>query len=222
MHKADAALLRQANMYRALFKESQALRIPPTFSDLSEAHGLLHIRGCHIEILSTPDLTKALRASASADCCSPVSPYLATALAHGLPVGSASDMDAIQLRLADLPGDLIVHPRHGAIGRYSKFASDRGAMKRVAIVAIESAFPNQVVTNADLARENPGWDMKRLLERTGVGRATNRRPERNGARSQASRLMALAAKMLSCPIRGRFARSRPTRSPPTAAFYTDG
>jgi 3-oxoacyl-[acyl-carrier-protein] synthase-3 len=41
-------------------------------------------------------------------------------------------------------------------------------MMRVSIEAIEFALPDQVVTNADLARENPGWDMKRLVERTGV------------------------------------------------------
>ncbi len=41
-------------------------------------------------------------------------------------------------------------------------------MMRISIEAIEFALPDRVVTNADLARENPGWDMKRLLERTGV------------------------------------------------------
>ncbi len=36
------------------------------------------------------------------------------------------------------------------------------------IEAIEYALPEKVVTNADLALENPAWDMTRLLERTGV------------------------------------------------------
>lgn len=36
------------------------------------------------------------------------------------------------------------------------------------IEAIEYALPEKVVTNADLERENPSWDMTRLLERTGV------------------------------------------------------
>jgi 3-oxoacyl-[acyl-carrier-protein] synthase-3 len=39
---------------------------------------------------------------------------------------------------------------------------------RVAIEAIEYALPERIVTNADLERENPGWNMARLLERTGV------------------------------------------------------
>jgi 3-oxoacyl-[acyl-carrier-protein] synthase-3 len=36
------------------------------------------------------------------------------------------------------------------------------------VEGIEYALPEKVVTNADLARENPAWDMARLLERTGV------------------------------------------------------
>jgi len=36
------------------------------------------------------------------------------------------------------------------------------------IEAIEYALPEKVVTNADLVRENPAWDMTRLVERTGV------------------------------------------------------
>ena len=39
---------------------------------------------------------------------------------------------------------------------------------RVAIEAIEYALPERVLTNADLERENPGWNMSRLLQRTGV------------------------------------------------------
>jgi 3-oxoacyl-[acyl-carrier-protein] synthase-3 len=39
---------------------------------------------------------------------------------------------------------------------------------RVTIEAIESALPEHIVTNADLAREYPSWDMGRLLDRTGV------------------------------------------------------
>ena len=116
MHKADAALLRQANMYRALFKEAEALRIPPTFSDLSEANGLLEIGGFHIEILLTPGHTKG-------STCFRVGSLLFTGdtlFGNGpgrtdLPGGSATDMDASQLRLADLSGDLIVHPGHGEI-----------------------------------------------------------------------------------------------------------
>src|SRR4051794_16671094 len=41
-------------------------------------------------------------------------------------------------------------------------------MMRISIEAIEFTLPDQVVTNADLAKENPNWDMKRLVERTGV------------------------------------------------------
>lgn len=36
------------------------------------------------------------------------------------------------------------------------------------IEAIACALPKTVVTNADLARENPSWDMDRLFDRTGV------------------------------------------------------
>ncbi len=41
-------------------------------------------------------------------------------------------------------------------------------MMRVSIESIEYALPDQIVTNDDLVREYPGWDMKRLVERTGV------------------------------------------------------
>jgi 3-oxoacyl-[acyl-carrier-protein] synthase III len=41
-------------------------------------------------------------------------------------------------------------------------------MTSVAIEAIEFALPDRIVTNADLERENPGWNMSRLVERTGV------------------------------------------------------
>ena len=67
-------------------------------------------------------------------------------------------------------------------------------MKRVAIEAIESAFPEQVVTNADLARENPGWDMKRLLERTGVEERRIAGPTETALDLGHRACMALAAK----------------------------
>ncbi len=38
----------------------------------------------------------------------------------------------------------------------------------VSIEAIAYALPERVVTNEELARENPSWDMVRLLDRTGV------------------------------------------------------
>jgi 3-oxoacyl-[acyl-carrier-protein] synthase-3 len=41
-------------------------------------------------------------------------------------------------------------------------------MTGVYIEAIEYVLPAMVVTNADLARDNPTWDMGRLVERTGV------------------------------------------------------
>ncbi len=41
-------------------------------------------------------------------------------------------------------------------------------MRRVSIEAIASALPERVLTNADLEREYPGWDMSRLIDRTGV------------------------------------------------------
>jgi 3-oxoacyl-[acyl-carrier-protein] synthase III len=41
-------------------------------------------------------------------------------------------------------------------------------MIRVFIEAMEYALPSTVVTNEDLARENPTWDMSRLAERSGV------------------------------------------------------
>ncbi len=51
LHKDDAALLRQANIYRVMFGEVEALRVPSKFSDLSEANGSLEIGGFDIEIL---------------------------------------------------------------------------------------------------------------------------------------------------------------------------
>ncbi|MDB5582198.1 MAG: 3-oxoacyl-(Acyl-carrier-protein) synthase [Bradyrhizobium sp.] len=41
-------------------------------------------------------------------------------------------------------------------------------MMRVSIEAIASALPEKIVTNADLEREYPSWELSRLLSRTGV------------------------------------------------------
>lgn len=116
LHKDDAALLRQANIYRVMFGEVEALRVPSKFSDLSEANGSLEIGGFDIEILVTPGHTKG-------STCFRIGSLLFTGdtlLGKGLgridlPGGSATDMDASQARLAALPGHLIVHPGHGEI-----------------------------------------------------------------------------------------------------------
>jgi hydroxyacylglutathione hydrolase len=114
LHKGDAALLRQANIYRSLFEETEPVRIPTAFSDLSEAHGPLEIGGFDVEIIETPGHTKG-------SVCFRMGILLFTGdtlMAKGpgridLPGGSAADMDASQVRLATLPGHLVVHPGHG-------------------------------------------------------------------------------------------------------------
>ncbi|EIM25611.1 3-oxoacyl-ACP synthase III family protein [Microvirga lotononidis] len=45
---------------------------------------------------------------------------------------------------------------------------ERALATKVGIEAIAYALPERVITNDDLARENPAWDMVRLLDRTGV------------------------------------------------------
>jgi hydroxyacylglutathione hydrolase len=116
LHKGDAALLRQANIYRALFEETETLRIPSKFLDLSEINGWLEIGGFDIEILVMPGHT-------TGSTCFRIGDLLFTGdtlLGKGpgrtdLPGGSATDMRASQARLATLPGHLIVHPGHGEI-----------------------------------------------------------------------------------------------------------
>ncbi|MDB5582197.1 MAG: beta-lactamase domain protein [Bradyrhizobium sp.] len=115
LHRGDAALLRQANLYRAMFAESETLRIPAEFSDLSEV-SRLQLAGLDIEVLATPGHTKG-------SVCFRVSDHLFsgdTLLPNGtgrvdLPGGSATDMAATQSLLTTLPDDLLVHPGHGSI-----------------------------------------------------------------------------------------------------------
>ena len=39
---------------------------------------------------------------------------------------------------------------------------------KACIAGIEIDLPQRVVTNAELAREHPNWDMDKIAERTGV------------------------------------------------------
>jgi hydroxyacylglutathione hydrolase len=128
LHKNDATLLRQANIYRSLFKETEMLQIPPTFSDLSVENGSLSIAGFDIKILETPGHTKG-------STCFRIGDLLFTGdtlFGKGpgrinLPGGSATDMDASQAFLATLPGNLIVHPGHGEIVPMSQIRERMGA-----------------------------------------------------------------------------------------------
>jgi hydroxyacylglutathione hydrolase len=116
LHKADAALLRQANLYRALFEEVQPIRVPAAFSDVSEMNGVLEILDLRIELLMTPGHTNG-------STCLRIGDLLFTGdtlLKNGpgridLPGGSAEHMRASQALLATLPAELLVHPGHGEI-----------------------------------------------------------------------------------------------------------
>ena len=116
LHKGDAVLLRQANIYRALFGETEILRIPTEFTDLAELQPTLDIAGLEIEILPTPGHTKG-------STCLRIGQLLFTGdtlMGKGpgrvdLPGGSAAEMEVSQAQLAALPGDLVVHPGHGEI-----------------------------------------------------------------------------------------------------------
>jgi hydroxyacylglutathione hydrolase len=116
LHKGDAALLRQANFYRSLFGETEMLRIPASFVDLSEVDGRLDLCGFDIEIIATPGHTKG-------GVCFRIGDTLFTGdtlFSKGpgrtdLPGGSISDMASTQLLLAELPDHLVVHAGHGII-----------------------------------------------------------------------------------------------------------
>ncbi len=116
LHKGDAVLLRQANLYRTLFGETESLLIPPTFLDLSEENGFLEIGGFVIAILETPGHTKGSTCLRVADLLFTGDTLFGKGPGRtDLPGGSAIDMEASQALLAALPGNLLVHPGHGKI-----------------------------------------------------------------------------------------------------------
>ena len=115
LHKSDAALLRQANLYRAMFDETAKLRIPQGFTDLSELTELA-LGNLGVEVISTPGHT-------AGSVCFRLGDLLFTGdtlLSKGpgrtdLPGGSAAQMALSQQLLAALPDHLLVHPGHGSI-----------------------------------------------------------------------------------------------------------
>ena len=115
LNRADAALLRQANLYRALFEEREPILVPSTYEDLSAMDGL-DVLDLRIDVLMTPGHTNG-------STCLRIGRLLFTGdtlLKNGpgridLPGGSAELMRATQMLLTELPDDLLVHPGHGEI-----------------------------------------------------------------------------------------------------------
>jgi len=114
LHAGDRALLRQANIYKALFGETVNIRVPATFSDLAAVDGKLTIGSIDIEIIETPGHTKGSICFRiddllfSGDTLLPAGPGRVD-----LPGGSAVDMKNSLARIAELPGHLMMYPGHG-------------------------------------------------------------------------------------------------------------
>lgn len=112
LHRGDAALLRQANLYRALFGEPEPVRVPTAFVDM--AAGVLRVGPFDIEVIETPGHTKG-------GVCLRLGEALFTgdtlfgkgAGRTDLPGGSREEMEASQELLRRLPADLTVYPGHG-------------------------------------------------------------------------------------------------------------
>jgi glyoxylase-like metal-dependent hydrolase (beta-lactamase superfamily II) len=114
LHGADGALLRQANLYKALFGETLNIRIPGSFCDLRDVGGRLKIGGFDVEVRSTPGHTKGSTCFLlddvmfSGDTLLPRGPGRID-----LPGGSASDMQKSLAELSTLPGSSMMYPGHG-------------------------------------------------------------------------------------------------------------
>lgn len=114
LHGGDSALLRQANLYRALFGATETIHVPSGFDDLSLAGKRLQVGSFDIGLLPTPGHTKGGMCFIIADAIFTGDTLLAAGTGRvDLPGGSASDMENSLARIALLPGRLMMYPGHG-------------------------------------------------------------------------------------------------------------
>jgi glyoxylase-like metal-dependent hydrolase (beta-lactamase superfamily II) len=118
LHGADRALLRQANVYRAIFEASKRIAVPTDFIDLAELGNEFEIGGFALTLIATPGHTNG-------GVCFLIGSNLYTGdtlLPSGvgrtdLPGGSPMKIKESIGILERLPVDLMMHPGHGEIVR---------------------------------------------------------------------------------------------------------
>jgi glyoxylase-like metal-dependent hydrolase (beta-lactamase superfamily II) len=114
LHANDRALLRQANMYKVLFGETDSIEVPATFEDLVPMGNGFALGSFEVEIIPTPGHTPGSTCFRIDDFLFSGDTLLPTGRGRvDLPGGSATEMKNSLARIAELPGHLTMFPGHG-------------------------------------------------------------------------------------------------------------
>lgn len=114
LHAGDRNLLRQANMYKVLFGETESIEVPATFEDLMRMGNKLALGSFAVDIIPTPGHTPGSTCFRIDDFLFSGDTLLPTGRGRvDLPGGSAVEMKNSLTRIAELPGHLTIFPGHG-------------------------------------------------------------------------------------------------------------